>query len=72
MGIGGVSKVYFHSVTIIIGGHNFAIEAGFTTDSTISNLGYGLLGQIGLFDYCTVKFNRQKFELEIIPSPAWG
>ena len=69
-GIGGVSKVYFHPVTINIGGNNFDIEAGFTTDSTISDFGCGLLGQVGLFDFCTIKFSRRKFEMEIVPIPA--
>lgn len=66
-GIGGQSKVYFHLITITISGHNFDIEAGFTTDSTISSLGHGLLGQIGLFDHCTIKFSRRKLEMEITP-----
>src|SRR3989344_9232299 len=71
-GIGGKSKVYFHEITITVGGHNFNIEAGFTADSTLRSLGYGLLGQIGLFDHCTVKFNRRKFEMEIVPYPLTG
>ncbi|MEX2013550.1 MAG: retropepsin-like aspartic protease [Parcubacteria group bacterium] len=64
-GIGGKAKVYFHPVTINIGGHDFDIEAGFTTDATITSFGCGLLGQVGLFDYCTIKFSRRKFEMEI-------
>ena len=69
IGIGGASKVYFHPVTINIGGNNFDIEAGFTTDSTITKFGCGLLGQVGLFDFCTIKFSRRKFEIEIVPVP---
>ena len=67
MGIGGKSEAYFHSVIINIGGHNFNIEAGFTADSSLTAVGCGLLGQIGLFDHCTIKFSRRKFEIEIIP-----
>ena len=66
-GIGGASPVYFHNIMINIGGHDFRIEAGFTTDSTLSGLGYGLLGQVGLFDHCTIKFSRRKFEVEVTP-----
>ena len=68
-GIGGKSRVYFHKVTVTVGGHDFVVEAGFTIDSTLSALGYGLLGQKGLFDDCTIKFNRRKFEMEITPIP---
>jgi len=68
-GIGGKAKIYFLPITVNIGGHNFNIEAGFTTDSTITAFGCGLLGQVGLFDYCTIKFNRRKFEMEITPIP---
>ena len=68
-GIGGKAKVYFHPVTINVGGHDFEIEAGFTTDSTITHFGCGLLGQVGLFDYCAIKFNRRKFEIELTPIP---
>src|SRR5437868_6538571 len=46
-GIGGKSKVYFHPVTINVGGWNFDIEVGFTNDSTLTDFGCGLLGQIG-------------------------
>jgi len=67
-GIGGKARIYFHPITINIGGHNFEIEAGFTTDSIITHFGCGLLGQVGLFDYCNIKFSRRKFEIEIIPN----
>lgn len=69
-GIGGRSKAYFHTITISIGGWNFDIEAGFSDDSTLTSLGYGLLGQVGLFDNSTVKFSRKKFEFEIVPNPS--
>ena len=67
-GIGGQSKVYFHPITVNIGGWEFSIDAGFTTDLTLSSIGHGLLGQIGLFDQSTIKFNRRKFEMEIVPT----
>ena len=66
-GINGLSKSYFHPVTINIGGWNFDIEAGFMEGSTLTSLGCGILGQIGLFDNCTIKFNLRKFEMEITP-----
>ena len=69
-GINGLSKAYFHPVTINIGGWNFDIKAGFMEGSTLASLGYGILGQIGLFDNCVVKFNLRKFEMEITPVPA--
>ena len=64
-GINGLSKSYFHPVTINIGGWNFDIEAGFMEGSVLTSLGYGILGQIGLFDNCIIKFNLRKFDMEI-------
>lgn len=68
-GISGVpNNVYFHPITINIGGWNFDIEAGFMEGSNLTSNGYGILGQIGLFDNCTVKFNFRKLEMEITPT----
>ncbi len=65
-GINGLSDdVYFHSITINIGGWDFDIETGFMGGSNLSSIGYGILGQIGLFDNCTVKFSFKKLEVEI-------
>ncbi len=69
VGINGLSDVYFHPITLNIGGNNFNIEAGFMKDSNLTSLGYGLLGQVGLFDQCSIKFSRRKFEIEINPTP---
>lgn len=66
-GVNGLSKAYFHPVKINIGGWNFDIEAGFMEGSMLTSLGYGILGQIGLFNNCTVKFSFRKLEMEIIP-----
>ena len=66
-GINGKSKAYFHTATINVGGWEFDIEAGFMEGSTLTSLGYGILGQIGLFDNCAIKFNFKKHEIEIFP-----
>lgn len=67
-GVNGLSKAYFYPITLNIGGWDFNIEAGFMEDSTLSVLGYGILGQIGLFDKCAVKFDFKKREMDIIPN----
>ncbi len=67
---GAPNNVYFHPVTINIGGWDFDIEAGFMEGSNLTSNGYGILGQIGLFDNCIVKFNFRKLEMEITPIPS--
>ena len=66
-GVNGISNAFFHPITINIGGYNFNIEAGFVKDSNLISLGYGLLGQIGLFGNFDIKFSFRKLEMELTP-----
>ena len=65
-GIGGkVSIYYIHKVTIEVGGWPFEIEAGFMPEVAGRVVQYGLVGQKGLFDKFTVKFDLAKQEIEL-------
>lgn len=61
---GEVVKVYFHPVTIDVGGWPFNILAGFADGM---NQNYGILGQKGFFDLFIVKFDLEKKEIELKP-----
>jgi len=58
-----LSNVYFHDITIAVGGWNFQVSIGFSYD--IAPNGYGILGQKGFFDIFTVLFNYNKERIEI-------
>lgn len=63
-GITGVlASIYFHNLTIEVGGWPFVIKAAFLRD--IGKFGYGVVGQTGFFDTFTVKFDLSKEEIEI-------
>lgn len=48
-GVSGKSiDVYFHDIFISVGGHEFPLKCGFSSE--IANNGYGVLGQVGFFD----------------------
>ncbi len=59
----GGAKAYIHDVILVIGGHEFRTEVGFSYD--ISKNGYGILGQKGFFDKSIVRFDLIKEEIEI-------
>jgi hypothetical protein len=54
---------YMHPITIILGGWEYEMRAGFVPDFAPL---YGIVGQIGFFELFTVKFTYQKEEIEIM------
>ncbi|MFA6006107.1 MAG: aspartyl protease family protein [Candidatus Paceibacterota bacterium] len=60
---GEMQKYYSHQVHLVIGGHSYKTRVAFMP--TLSTRGHGLLGQVGFFDFFTVKFNYSKAEIEI-------
>ncbi len=56
---------YFHDIKIEVGGYEFDCYAGFSRD--LSNLPYGLLGQLGFFNLFNVLFdyNKERIELKL-------
>lgn len=63
VGVSGASlDVYFHHISIEVGGSEVKIYAGF---AEAMNQDPGILGQNGFFDLFTVKFNLTKEEIEI-------
>ncbi len=65
---GGVQKeimagAYLHAVTLVIGGRKFNTMVAFSND--ISKKSYGIVGQKGLFDLFSVKFDYLKEEIEL-------
>ncbi len=57
--------VYFHNLTLEIGGWQYKIAAGFSYQ--ISPYGFGVLGQRGLFDLFRIKFMFSNGVIEITP-----
>ena len=49
---GATSKVYFHTIKLVVGAEMVEIKAGFSWDITAN-----LLGQTGFFDNFTVSFD---------------
>ncbi|MBU4298961.1 retropepsin-like domain-containing protein [Patescibacteria group bacterium] len=65
-GITGVNApIYFHDVTIKVGGWPFKIRAAFLRE--IGRFGYGVVGQKGFFDLFRTKFIFSKGIIEITP-----
>ncbi len=62
---GSVETYYVHPVTLIVGGLECDIQAGFL--SNIAPTGYGIVGQRGFFDLFVVKFDLLKEEVELVP-----
>lgn len=61
--MGGSRPIYYHPVTVSVGGWPYTIEAGFSRD--IASYGHGFLGQHGFFDHFIVQFNFAKEEIEL-------
>ena len=64
-GINGSSDAYFHEVTVSIGGWPYPMHVGFMEKSSLTILGYGVLGHRPLFELFSVKFDFQKEEVEL-------
>jgi hypothetical protein len=64
-GVTGKSeKMYYHPITIEIGGNETRIEAGFTYSQ---NFSHGFLGQRGIFNIYSVHFFYRKGIVELRP-----
>ena len=55
---------YMHPITIEVGGWKYKIKAGFVPDFAPR---YGIVGQVGFFNFFTIKFDYRKEEIEIKP-----
>lgn len=64
-GINGKSDAYFHKVTVYIGGWPYEVEVGFMEKSSLTMLGYGVLGHQPFFELFSVKFDFKKEEIEL-------
>lgn len=65
-GVGGKASLYYlHTITILVGGWPFTIEAGFMPSVGGRVIPYGLVGQRGFFEMFTVKFDYSKEEIEM-------
>ena len=62
--IGEAGQQFFHSVSLVIAGHEFKSKVGFSDDLKMP---FGLLGQVGFFDQFRVCFDFPKKEFEITP-----
>lgn len=60
---GQKGPIYFHLLTIKIGGWEYDIKAAFLR--SIGPYGYGVVGQRGFFDNFVVKFDLIKGEIEL-------
>lgn len=62
-GLTGFPEFYYlHHLTIIVGGIELEIEAGFMS---MRNDAYGIVGQKGFFDKFIIKFDLLKEDLEL-------
>ena len=64
-GINGKSDAYFHKVNISVGGWPYEVEVGFMEKSSLTMLGYGVLGHKPFFEFFSVKFDFEKQEIEL-------
>ncbi len=62
--IGKSEKIYYHTITIEVGGNKTQIEAGFTYSQ---NSSHGFLGQRGIFSVYSVHFFYRKGVVELRP-----
>lgn len=54
---------YFHNIKIEVGGYEFDCYAGFSRN--LSNMPYGILGQLGFFSLFNVLFDYSKERVEL-------
>jgi hypothetical protein len=65
-GVGGkVSQYFVHKINIEVGGWSYEIEVGFIPNIGNSFVNYGLVGQIGFFEYFQVIFDFSKEDIEL-------
>lgn len=61
---GSGNTIYIHTLTLKVGNVPLKIKAGFLQNMT--QVGYGIVGQVGFFDKFEVKFDYQNQEIELI------
>jgi hypothetical protein len=67
-GVGGkVSVYYLHPITLVVGGWEYDIEAGFMPAVSGRSMPYGLVGQKGFFEFFKVTFDHASKDIEIKP-----
>ena len=65
-GVGGKASVYYlHSITIVVGGWAYNIQAGFMPSVSGHIMRHGVVGQKGFFENFIVKFDLEKEEIEL-------
>jgi len=65
-GVGGKASVYYvHKVVIEVGGWEYKIEAGFLPHIATRIVPYGIVGQIGFFEFFKVIFDKEYDEIEL-------
>lgn len=60
----GIGKVYYHNISIDVGGWSVNSYIGFSYDLTYP---FPLLGQVGFFDRFKVSFDYKKKDIDINP-----
>ena len=65
-GVGGKASIYYwHKVTIVVGGWEYKIDAGFMPSVAGRIIPYGIVGQLGFFEFFKVIFDRIGEEIEL-------
>ena len=65
-GVGGKASVYYlHKVTIIVGGWEYNIDAGFMPNVAGRVMPHGVVGQRGFFEFFKVTFDRTAEEIDL-------
>ncbi|MEK7066047.1 MAG: aspartyl protease family protein, partial [Patescibacteria group bacterium] len=65
-GVGGKASIYYlHKVTLEVGGWEYKVEAGFLPTVGTRIVPYGIVGQIGFFEFFKVIFDQQAGEIEL-------
>lgn len=65
-GVGGKASIYYwHKIIIEVGGWEYEIEAGFLPSVAGNSIPYGVVGQVGFFEFFKVIFNYSSGEVEL-------
>ena len=69
-GVSGQPEPYYnHPVKIVVGGWEYEVKVGFKRNLSSD---YGLAGQVGFFQFFTVKFDYQKEQIELKRKEEFG
>ncbi|MBI5400830.1 MAG: hypothetical protein HZB12_01810 [Candidatus Yonathbacteria bacterium] len=65
-GVGGKASIYYwYKVTIEVGGWEYKIDAGFMPSVAGRIMPYGIVGQLGFFEFFKVIFDSDRTAEEI-------